>query len=412
VSSRISELRDRYSRLSSVSPEGLFEADLESRLESGKSAFEEIFKEDQSRLWNLIKLAKKQRYIQLDKIKQWDYILANGLPPLSKDKLTNLHERVKYRLCHWFMAAYALNQILKVMVDTLRTAKEQYNIFYNSKTVNISNGKRRRDFLDFAKSYQSLTGSAIIIDELIGDYEFFLAYASFELGEAYPDIPITQYSAIRPSQLVKAAVELELHGDYSKHACPPLLRSAIEVALTRMVLDNTGTKHQRMIVMPTNELEIGGLAGAAEKLGLALPYSPTSIRALYEWGSNSIHLAPRMRTCEIWAAWEASNNISSINVPRVRPKRKEKETHRIERERIIRERESIIDRFVKQSKVRLIDRSTLDVMTRIAADNDKKSFISIKEETYKRFNRNMKKDETQDDALTRLLDVYEKNMGS
>jgi hypothetical protein len=398
--------------LSSVSPEGLFEDGLESELESGKSTFEKIFKEDHARLWNLIKTAKKQRHIKLDTIQQWDYILANGLAPLNKDKLNNLQERVKYRLCHWFMAAYALKQILEDMVDTLRIAKEHYNTFFNSNTDNIPNDKRKRDFLNFAKSYQSLTGSAMILGELIGDHEFFLSYASFELGEAYREIPITLYSAIRPSQLVKAAVELELYGDYSKHTCPPLLRSAIEIALTRMVLDNTGTKHQGMIVIPTNELEIGGLAAAAEKLGLTLPYSPTAIRALYEWGSSSIHLAPRMRTCEIWAAWEAANAISSISVPRVKRKRKEKEIQRRERELLARERESLIDRFVQQSKVTLIDRSTLGVMTGVASDNGKKSSIRIKEVTFKRFNRGMKKGETQDDALTRLLDADKKSMQS
>jgi len=92
------------------------------------------------------------------------------------------------------------------------------------------------------------------------EYEFFLGGACRELGEAYPLSRITWHSAIHTSQLVQAAIELELHGGDSEHTCPPLLRSAIEVALNRKVLDKRYTKYAQMIVMPTEELKITRLA--------------------------------------------------------------------------------------------------------------------------------------------------------
>jgi hypothetical protein len=144
---------------------------------------------------------------------------------------------------------------------------------------------------------------------------------------------------------------------------PPLIRSAVEIALTRMVLNSSGTKYAQMIITPTLNLKIRNLASAAQKeLGLTLPYSIDGISTLYDWGSRSIHTAKRMPTCEIWAAWIAADHIGGTIVPRVKPKRREKEADRKERERITRKREKIIDKFVQQGKVKLMDRSTLHVM--------------------------------------------------
>jgi len=113
-----------------------------------------------------------------------------------------------------------------------------------------------------------------------------------------------------------------------------------------------------------------------------------------------------MPTCEIWAALTAADNISGIKVPRVKPKKRERESDKKEREMIIKERESIIDRYVQEDKVMLIDKSTRHLIS-VSLNNNKKLFISVKEETYKRFSRDMKKGETQNDALTRILDVYD-----
>jgi hypothetical protein len=159
------------------------------------------------------------------------------------------------------------------------------------------------------------------------------------------------------------------------------------------------------------ELEIGSLASAAEKeLGLTLPYSIDAISALYKWGSQSIHSAYRMPTCEIWAAWIAANNINSINVSRARHKRRETQRYTRERQRITRIREQIIDRFVEQGKVALMDRSTLDLMSVSVNNSNNRWFISLNEETYKRFNRYMEERETQGATLKRILDIYDKTV--
>jgi hypothetical protein len=262
------------------------------------------------------------------------------------------------------MSVYALEMIFREIIDELRTTKEQYNI-YTSKT-DITNDKRAA-FLRFTISYQAVTGYAISAGELMEEYDYYLSHACHELDESFPLSRTTLHSRIRPSELLRAAIELELElelrGNYGRHTCPPLLRSAVEVALTRKVLDTTGTKHAQMIVEPTADLKIGSLTNAAEKIGLALPYSIDAISILYDWGSQSIHTAERMPTCEIWAAWIAADNISGIKVPRMNPKKRERERDIKERERIIKERETIIDRFVQQRKVMLRDKSTLHMMS-------------------------------------------------
>jgi hypothetical protein len=360
MSSRINQLSDLYSRLSLSLPEELFDADLEEKLDSSKSTLDTIFREDHDTLQELVRSKNEQKYISLGKIEKGNYLLTKGLPPIDESKSQDKRELVIYLLSHWFMSVYALKMIFREIIDELRTTKEQHNI-YTSKT-DITNYKRAA-FLRFTISYQAVTGYAISAGELMEEYDYYLSHACHELDESFPLSRTTLRSRIRPSKLLRAAIELELRGNYGGHTCPPVLRSAVEVALTRRVLDTTGTKHAQMIVKPTADLKIGSLANAAEKIGLTLPYSLDAISTLYDWGSQSIHTAERMPTCEIWAAWIAANNISSIKVPRMKPKKRERERDIKERERIIKERETIIDRFVQQRKVMLIDKSTLHVMS-------------------------------------------------
>jgi len=150
MTSRIGQLRDLYSTLSSILPEALLEADLQAKLDFGRSTFAAIFEEDQNGLRKLITSKKKQNHIQLDKIREWNYLLAKGLPLLNKYKLEDEHELARYLLCHWFMAANALRVIFEATIDTLRTYREQYNItVHQIQTPQMK--KRELLFLDIYK---------------------------------------------------------------------------------------------------------------------------------------------------------------------------------------------------------------------------------------------------------------------
>jgi hypothetical protein len=356
MSSRINEVREIYDKLSIPLPQDLLEANLERNLDSTKSTFEIIFAEDHNRLQQLVKSKKKEKHIQLAKI-EGNYLLVKGLPPIDESKLHDQRELVIYSLSHWFMAVYALRMILSEIIAELRMAKDNYSI-YISDTDNTNNA-RASAFLKFTRNYQALSGYSIAARELMDEYEYFLSFACHQLDESIPVSGGTLHSRNRPSDLLRAALELELRGNYGRHTSPPLIRSAVETALTRMVLDTTGTKYEQAIVRPTLELKIGNLVNAAQKeLGLKIPYSIDGISALYEWGSQSVHTAKRMATCEIWAAWIAADKIGGTKVPRVRVKRREKDAEMKERERIIKLREKIIDRFIRQDKVILIDGSS------------------------------------------------------
>jgi hypothetical protein len=356
MSSRINEVREIYDRLSVTLPQGLFEAKLERNLDSTKSTFETIFAEDHNRLQWLVKSKKKEKHIQLAKI-EGNYLLVKGLPPIDESKLQDQRELVINSLSHWFMAVYALRMIFREIIDELRTARDHYNI-YTSETDN-TNDARASAFLKFTRNYQAVVGYSIAARELMEEYEYFLSFACHQLDESIPVSRGTLHSRNRPSDLLRAALELELRGNYGRHTSPPLIRSAVETTLTRMVLDPRGTKYEQAIVTPTLELKIGNLVNAAQKeLGLNIPYSIDGISTLYEWGSQSVHTAKRMPTCEIWAAWIAADKIGGTKVPRVKVKRKEKDSDKKERERIIKAREKIIDRFVRQNKVVLIDGSS------------------------------------------------------
>jgi hypothetical protein len=102
------------------------ESNLVVDLDTNKSAFDSIFREDHTRLRRLIRSKKKQNHIQLDRIEQ-NYLLVKGLSPIDESKLQDKRELVINSLSHWFMSVYALKMIFREIIDELRTAKEQYN---------------------------------------------------------------------------------------------------------------------------------------------------------------------------------------------------------------------------------------------------------------------------------------------
>jgi hypothetical protein len=146
MSSRIDELRDLCGRLSLTLPQELLESNLVVDLDTNKSAFDSIFREDHTRLRRLIRSKKKQNHIQLDRIEQ-NYLLVKGLSPIDESKLQDKRELVINSLSHWFMSVYALKMIFREIIDELRTAKEQYNI-YISETDDIRKKKGLLVFSD------------------------------------------------------------------------------------------------------------------------------------------------------------------------------------------------------------------------------------------------------------------------
>jgi hypothetical protein len=111
-----------------------------------------------------------------------------------------------------------------------------------------------------------------------------------------------QWSAIHPYELVEAAKELLL-GYGGRFTSPPLIRSAIELELSRTLLNPTeGTKYCKCQMSINKKFRLNTLLKAVEKEGVPLSFSTDTIRRLYEWGNRSTHFGYRMPHEQVWFA--------------------------------------------------------------------------------------------------------------
>lgn len=147
-------------------------------------------------------------------------------------------------------------------------------------------------------------------------------------------------SAIFASHIKQGVVELLLRGNLGRHAPFPLVRSYIEVLITRSLLN---TKHsnkynnKRIVVLKSFKKDDIWRLMRELNAGTELQIFATSL--LYDWGSMSVHRAVRILHSMIWYSVIFTDVLSSILA-----------SVKLEPDKL----DAIIDDLVKQNKVTVL----------------------------------------------------------
>ena len=137
---------------------------------------------------------------------------------------------------------------------------------------------------------------------MVSNYDLVFEHALQALDPSLKTLKSKSVAWIYDFELTHGAKELLLRGNFGRYAAPPLIRTALEVAVIRTLLDiKKSTKYKDKEIVIKKELHLlDNLLRAADSIGLKLTLDSETIRRLYEWGNVVVHLARRMPHEEVW----------------------------------------------------------------------------------------------------------------
>lgn len=175
---------------------------------------------------------------------------------------------------------------------------------YYDDYVNADKSKQKNAFISFVRAYQDFYGFLISIHKTIEQYHdsFVLACNQIDLNNNEKTI-YAYKSDMDHRQLLAAVKELLLHGSWGRLAGFALLRSALEVFITRKLFDPKNSKkyYNNEITFPRKEIPtLKAICGRIDELQLGTHFKTDAIRRLYDWQSIVAHRGLLSKEYLIW----------------------------------------------------------------------------------------------------------------
>lgn len=281
MKSRILSLSPSYSKFENILPDELIQTHLEEELELARDELKEIIKEDQENIKNLC--------IQQNKtIPFSDFINPNYIVKMAFYAENDIYDHLLFNYAHWTMCLVTL-EALTYNVINISTELGTYYVDY----ANGDRIKQKTKFIFFVRAYQDFFGFLINIRNTIEQYHDFYVRTCNEIDPNNKEQTIYAYkSDIDHHQLLAAVMELLLHGNRGRLSGFALLRSALEVFITRKLFDpkNSQKYHNNEIKFPSKKIPTpNAICGRIDELKLGSYFKTDSIRRLYDWQSIVAH---------------------------------------------------------------------------------------------------------------------------
>lgn len=122
----------------------------------------------------------------------------------------------------------------------------------------------------------------------------------------------TNYSALHEHELGSGVTELLLRGNFGRFTPAPLIRSLLEVIITRAIADTSLSKKyqgKKVILLP--DFEFADILRAMDNNNIRSIFETEIVRRIYEWASIGIHRGWRMRHSSTWYALFAAGTIGA-----------------------------------------------------------------------------------------------------
>lgn len=293
----------RYSKFENILPEELLDIDF-NELVSIHEEIKNIMNED---LANIKKICTdNNKLIEFDDFKNIEYLIQLGFfvrndPPQEDDK---------HLSAHWYMSMVTLDELSKSMCELSKPLVEYYKIYRDAET---SLFEKKQKFNLFVQTWQDLYGFKINIQNTIYQYYDLYVRAINKIDPNRNEKPYYAYkSGGSPEGLQGAVMELLLRGNRGRLEGFALLRSMLEIHLSRTLFDLKGIpRYNGKKVVPTRRHlpSINQICYSINRLNLDSMFKTDIILRVYDWGSIISHRG--FRTDE-YITWFIRRTITQI----------------------------------------------------------------------------------------------------
>lgn len=213
------------------------------------------------------------------------------------------YDDVSFYFAHWTMSFSTLRSLAQSVIDISIELKTYYNNYLNANSQTQTQEKRVA-FSRFIRAYQEFYGYLINIRNTITQYYDLFIQTCNKIDPNNKEETLIAYkSDIGHDQLLAATKELLLHGSWGRLAGFTLLRSAIEIFITRELFDPKKSKKYRnnQIIFPGQDIpSLKAIWNRIEKLNLQRYFKTDSLKRLYAWQSIVAHRGNLAEEYLIW----------------------------------------------------------------------------------------------------------------
>lgn len=290
--SEILKIKESYGPLTEILPDELIEQDVGSILDSSKKSMEKILQEDLDYVKDLI--GSNLTEFPYDKFSDPAHIIRWAFN--DDDSLKRKSEFIKRGFAQWSVCRIVLPILLDSIILELPQVRQLFRD-YNEK----HDRDKRISFIYFTRQYQKFVGYAVNILDVIDDYISTFDYVCNYLDKSHQITVYRMISAIHLFELEEGVMESLLRGNFGRFTAFPLLRSFVEIMVTRSLLDTRySSKYRNKFIIPTRGFQTNDMANLMEKMGVGNFADRDSLVKLYNLGSLSVHRGVRTAHSRIW----------------------------------------------------------------------------------------------------------------
>ena len=209
------------------------------------------------------------------------------------------YDDVSFYYAHWTMSFSTLQSLVQSAINMSTELKTYYKSYLNA---NIE--EKRIAFNRFILPYEDFYGYLISIRNTITQYHDLFVQTCNKIDPNNKEQTLIAYkSDIGHDQLLAATKELLLRGNWGRLAGFALLRSAVEIFVTRELFDPKKSKKysNNQIVFPGKDIpSLKVIWKRIEKLDLERYFKTDSLKRLYAWQSNVAHIGNLAEEYLIW----------------------------------------------------------------------------------------------------------------
>jgi hypothetical protein len=207
---------------------------------------------------------------------------------------------------HWTMSFSALRSLAQGIIELSRELKTFYANYMNAFTATHEKGIV---FNHFINAYQDFNGYLASISNIIKQYFDLFVHVCSEIDPNNKEEMLSQYHQSDTEtdylQLLAAIKKLLSHGNIGRLVGFPLLKSALEVFITREIFDTKkSSKYSKVIFLKKDTPSSKTIIRIIEKLNLERFFKTDSLRRLYDWQNVSTHKSIRTDDYLLWFVCE------------------------------------------------------------------------------------------------------------
>ncbi|HEY9385711.1 MAG TPA: hypothetical protein VIP70_01620 [Nitrososphaeraceae archaeon] len=284
TTSKIQLIVPYYAKFENILPEELIHSEITEELENAKKEIKNIVEEDLEGVRrlaiNVNKVIAFNEFTKPSSIIRMAFYIENDPLPI---------DQVSFYYAHWIMSLSTLQSLAQNVINMSTELKSYYTNY-----MNISGGQDKRiAFAHFVHAYQDFNGYLISLRNMITQYYDLFILTCNEIDPSHKEQTLIAYkSDMGHDQLLAATKELLLRGNKGRLAGFALLRSVIEIFVTRELFDlKKSLKYSsRQIIFPSKDIpSLKSIWKRIEKLHLEKHFKTDSLKRLYAWQSIVAH---------------------------------------------------------------------------------------------------------------------------